>query len=64
MSGRDEEETATYFGEYPRDFFDFIIIDERHREVKAMMKAQLAACHGAFFACCMGLTATPNVMIT
>jgi type I restriction enzyme, R subunit len=32
MSGRDENGMkAPYFGEYPRDFFDFIIIDECHR---------------------------------
>jgi len=32
MSGRNEEDEPTpYFGEYPPDFFDFIIIDECHR---------------------------------
>ena len=32
MSGRDEDgNPAPYFGEYPEDFFDFIIIDECHR---------------------------------
>ncbi len=32
MSGRDKEgKPAPYFGEYPPDFFDFIIIDECHR---------------------------------
>ena len=32
MSGRDEEgESEPYFGEYPPDFFDFIVIDECHR---------------------------------
>lgn len=33
MSGpRDIEGNATpYFGDYPTDFFDFIIIDECHR---------------------------------
>jgi len=32
MTGRDENgEPAPYFGEYPSDFFDFIIIDECHR---------------------------------
>ncbi len=32
MSGRDAEgNAAPYFGEYPPDFFDFIIIDECHR---------------------------------
>ena len=32
MSGTDEDgEPAAYFGEYPPDFFDFIVIDECHR---------------------------------
>lgn len=32
MSGTDEEgNPAPYFGEYPKDYFDFIIIDECHR---------------------------------
>ena len=32
MSGRNEAgEPAPYFGEYPPDFFDFIVIDECHR---------------------------------
>ena len=32
MSGTDDEgEPAPYFGDYPPDFFDFIIIDECHR---------------------------------
>lgn len=32
MSGTDEEgKPAPYFGEYPSDYFDFIIIDECHR---------------------------------
>lgn len=32
MSGKDNDGKATpYFGEYPRDYFDFIIIDECHR---------------------------------
>jgi len=32
MSGTDKEgEPAPYFGEYPSDYFDFIIIDECHR---------------------------------
>jgi len=32
MSGTDEEgKPAPYFGEYPNDYFDFIIIDECHR---------------------------------
>ena len=32
MSGRDSEgNRSPYFGEYPKDYFDFIIIDECHR---------------------------------
>jgi len=32
MSGTDEQgQPAPYFGEYPPDFFDFIVIDECHR---------------------------------
>ena len=32
MSGTDEDgESEPYFGEYPKDYFDFIIIDECHR---------------------------------
>lgn len=32
MSGTDEHgNSAPYFGEYPKDYFDFIIIDECHR---------------------------------
>jgi type I restriction enzyme, R subunit len=32
MSGTDEEgNSAPYFGDYPKDYFDFIIIDECHR---------------------------------
>ncbi len=32
MSGKDKEgKPAPYFGQYPKDYFDFIIIDECHR---------------------------------
>jgi len=32
MTGKDEDgNDAPYFGEYPEDFFDFIVIDECHR---------------------------------
>ncbi|MDP2940568.1 MAG: DEAD/DEAH box helicase family protein [Candidatus Omnitrophota bacterium] len=32
MSGKDKDgKPAPYFGEYPKDYFDFIIIDECHR---------------------------------
>jgi type I restriction enzyme R subunit len=51
---------APYFGEYPRDFFDFIIIDECHRggandegQWRAIMEYFSPAVH-------LGLTATPK----
>ena len=31
MSGEDGESDRPYFGEYPKDFFDLVIIDECHR---------------------------------
>ncbi|MDX8378344.1 MAG: DEAD/DEAH box helicase family protein [Mariprofundales bacterium] len=31
MSGRDDGNSEPYFGEYPKDYFDFIVIDECHR---------------------------------
>jgi type I restriction enzyme R subunit len=31
MSGEDGESDKPYFGEYPKDFFDLVIIDECHR---------------------------------
>ena len=31
MSGEDGESNKPYFGEYPKDFFDLVIIDECHR---------------------------------
>ena len=31
MTGTKDGEAAPYFGEYPSDFFDFIVIDECHR---------------------------------
>ena len=61
MSGRDEEgKLQPYFGEYPRDFFDFIIIDECHRggandesNWRAIMEYFSPAVQ-------LGLTATPK----
>jgi type I site-specific restriction endonuclease len=35
MSGKDEAyNPKPYFGEYPTDYFDFIIIDARHKGLK------------------------------
>jgi type I restriction enzyme R subunit len=51
---------APYFGEYPRDFFDFIIVDECHRggandegQWRAILEYFAPAVH-------LGLTATPK----
>jgi len=51
---------APYFGEYPRDFFDFIVIDECHRggandegQWRAILEYFSPAVH-------LGLTATPK----
>ena len=61
MSGRDENgDPAPNFGEYPEDFFDFIIIDECHRggandesNWRAIMEYFSSAVQ-------LGLTATPK----
>ncbi len=61
MSGRDEKgNPAPNFGEYPKDFFDFIIIDECHRggandesNWRAIMEYFSPAVQ-------LGLTATPK----
>lgn len=61
MSGRDENgDPAPYFGEYPPDFFDFIVIDECHRggahdesEWRSIMEHFAPAVQ-------LGLTATPK----
>ncbi|MCP4286373.1 MAG: DEAD/DEAH box helicase family protein [Gammaproteobacteria bacterium] len=61
MSGTDAEgNDAPYFGGYPRDFFDFIVIDECHRggandesNWRAIMEYFSAAVQ-------LGLTATPK----
>ena len=57
MSGRDD---TPYFGAYPTDFFDFIIIDECHRGVandESSWRAILDYFSPAFQ---LGLTATPK----
>lgn len=61
MSGKDENgEDAPYFGDYPQDFFDFIVIDECHRggandesSWRAILEYFSPAVH-------LGLTATPK----
>ena len=61
MSGRDSKgQPAPYFGEYPSDYFDFIIIDECHRggandesNWRAIMEYFSPAVQ-------LGLTATPK----
>jgi type I restriction enzyme, R subunit len=61
MSGTDEKgEPAPYFGDYPKDFFDFIIIDECHRggandesNWRGILEYFSPAVH-------LGLTATPK----
>ncbi len=61
MSGRDDDgNPEPYFGEYPRDYFDFIVIDECHRggandesNWRAIMEYFSPAVQ-------LGLTATPK----
>lgn len=61
MSGSNEDgEPAPYFGDYPADYFDFIIIDECHRggaKDESTWRAILE-----YFSCAvqLGLTATPK----
>jgi type I restriction enzyme R subunit len=61
MSGKDESgEPAPYFGQYPQDFFDFIIIDECHRggaNDEGNWRGILEYFSPAFQ---LGLTATPK----
>ena len=61
MSGRDEEgNEAPYFGEYPPDFFDFIVVDECHRggaRNESTWRGILEYFAGAVQ---LGLTATPR----
>jgi type I restriction enzyme R subunit len=61
MSGRDKDgKPAPYFGQYPKDYFDFIIIDECHRggandegNWRGILEYFSPAVH-------LGLTATPK----
>jgi type I restriction enzyme R subunit len=61
MSGRDElGNEAPYFGEYPPDFFDFIVVDECHRggaRDESSWRGILEYFSGAVQ---LGLTATPR----
>ena len=61
MSGRDEHgNEAPYFGEYPPDFFDFIVVDECHRggaRNESSWRGILEYFSGAVQ---LGLTATPR----
>lgn len=61
MSGTDEsEEPVPYFGEYPPDFFDFIIIDECHRGGAKDESNWRAILEYFKPAVQLGLTATPK----
>jgi type I restriction enzyme R subunit len=61
MSGKDDEgNDAPYFGEYPEDFFDFIIIDECHRGGANDESAWRDILNYFSPAVQMGLTATPK----
>ena len=61
MSGRDADgNEAPYFGEYPPDFFDFIVVDECHRggaRDESSWRGILEYFSGAVQ---LGLTATPR----
>ena len=57
MSGPDK---APYFGQYPRDFFDFIIIDECHRGGANDESSWRAIMEYFSPAVQLGLTATPK----
>ena len=61
MSGTDDEGNSTpYFGEYPKDYFDFIVIDECHRG-GANDESNWRAIMDYFSpAVQLGLTATPK----
>ncbi len=61
MSGTDNEGNATpYFGEYPKDFFDFIIIDECHRGGASDESSWRKIMEYFSPAVQLGLTATPK----
>ena len=57
MSGPDD---APYFGDYPEDFFDFIIIDECHRGGAKDESSWRAIMEHFSPAVQLGLTATPR----
>ncbi|TON14074.1 restriction endonuclease subunit R, partial [Vibrio parahaemolyticus] len=61
MSGKDENgEDAPYFGEYPSDFFDFIMIDECHRGGAKDESSWRDVLEYFDSAVQLGLTATPK----
>jgi type I restriction enzyme R subunit len=61
MSGVDENgEPEPYFGEYPPDFFDFIVIDECHRGGAANESTWRGIMDHFSPAVQLGLTATPK----
>ncbi|MDO6542561.1 EcoAI/FtnUII family type I restriction enzme subunit R [Photobacterium sanguinicancri] len=61
MSGKDENgEDAPYFGEYPADFFDFIMIDECHRGGAKDESSWRGVLEYFESAVQLGLTATPK----
>ena len=61
MTGADEEgNPAPYFGEYPSDFFDFIVIDECHRGGANDESSWRAIMEHFTSAVQLGLTATPK----
>jgi type I restriction enzyme R subunit len=61
MSGRDDEgNEAPYFGEYPPDFFDFIVIDECHRGGAKNESSWRGILEYFSSAVQLGLTATPR----
>ena len=61
MSGTDDEgNAAPYFGDYPEDFFDFIIIDECHRGGANDESSWREVLNYFSPAVQLGLTATPK----
>ena len=61
MSGRDENgDEAPYFGDYPEDFFDFIVVDECHRGGANSESSWRDILNYFSPAVQLGLTATPK----
>ena len=60
MSGPDD---SPYLGQYPRDYFDFIIIDECHRGGAKDESSWRAIMDYFEPAVQLGLTATPKEML-